>query len=119
MVMDVFHHLKPSSLLLAVEEVRRVLRPSGPIFVFEPADTKVRRLLTLALMSPLGSMSSFTRDKRSMVLSETATLEPWLEVERKLPELMSRAGFVGEVQKRGFLHVAWRFRRSTGSIERV
>lgn len=111
-VMDVFHHLQPSSLVPAIGEIHRVLRPGGALFVFEPAGTRVRRILTVALMSRLGSVSTFTRDKRSMVQSEAATLEPWLEAERGVPELMASAGFVMELETRGLLHLAWRFRRT-------
>lgn len=110
-VMDVLHHLPQRSVDPAIGEVFRVLRPGGALSVFEPANTVFRRALTGALMSPLGSLSGFTRAKREMVRSESATLVPWLEVETGFVERVCGAGFTCEAAYRGFLGAAYRLRR--------
>ena len=109
-VMDVLHHLHREQLRPTLDEVRRVLRPRGHLLVFEPVDTVVRRALGTALMSPLSSVTEFSRAKRRMVEHEADTLLPWLHDERRFAELLRSEGYVVERQRRGMLHGAYRCR---------
>lgn len=110
-VMDVLHHLTPEQLPLCLDEMRRVLKPGGAAFVCEPASTVFRKILTLLLMSPLSGLTTFSRDKRTMVEQEQATLIPWLEEERRVAERIQTGGFRLEFFKRAWLHHYGRFRR--------
>jgi SAM-dependent methyltransferase len=109
-VMDVLHHLTQEQLVDAFREIRRVLRTGGALFVCEPANTLFRRILTILLLSPLGRVSRFSRDKRAMVEQERDTLEPWLEEETALPYRISKGGFRLESFHRYWLHLYGRFR---------
>jgi ubiquinone/menaquinone biosynthesis C-methylase UbiE len=109
-VMDVLHHLTQEQLVDAFREIRRVLRPGGVLYICEPANTLFRRMLTVLLMSPLSSVSRFSRDKRAMVEQERDTLEPWLETETALPTRISEGGFRPQSFKRYWLHLYGRFR---------
>lgn len=109
--MDVLHHLEQEQLDRCLGEVARVLVPGAPWFVCEPAPTVIRSVLQRVLMSPLSSLSRFSRDKRTMVELEAATLVPWLHHE---PDLAARAaphGLQLEHTARRPLHTMRRFRR--------
>ncbi len=108
--MDVLHHLSPSQLVPCLAEIRRVLEPGGLFFVCEPASTLFRKVMTVLLMSPLGSLTRFSRDKRAMVEQERETLEPWLEGERGVPGRIVAGRFRLEFFKRHWLHHYGRFR---------
>lgn len=110
-VMDVLHHLTTDDLGPALDEVHRVLRPGGALLVCEPAQTLVRRLLSLALMSPLSNLTAFSRDKRTMVEAEADTLYPWLERERSFASAATQHGFDVEMSHRGAMSTLIRLRR--------
>jgi 2-polyprenyl-3-methyl-5-hydroxy-6-metoxy-1,4-benzoquinol methylase len=114
-VMDVIHHLPPGSAGPFLDEVERVLRPAGHLFVWEPALTITRRVLGRLLRSPLSELTQFSRDKRAMVEAEEATLEPWLRSERRFPEAVERRGFRVEESRRGVLSAWSRYRRTAES----
>jgi 2-polyprenyl-3-methyl-5-hydroxy-6-metoxy-1,4-benzoquinol methylase len=109
-VMDVLHHLTQEGLPRCLAEIRRVLKPGGALFVCEPACTLFRKVLTVLLMSPLGNISRFSRDKRNMVEQERQTLEPWLENEHNVPAQIVSHGFRMEFYRRFWLHSYGRFR---------
>ena len=108
-VMDALHHLEPARYAAALGEIRRVLRGDGELLLCEPAATRTRLVLTSVLMGPLGSITRFTRDKRSMVLAEESTLVPWLEQERDVASIVEPLGFRLRSARRGLLHSTWRF----------
>lgn len=108
--MDVLHHLSQDQLDGALVELRRVVRPTGRLLVCEPAPTVVRRVLGVALASPLASLSAFTRDKRRMVELEADTLVPWLRAEPRFVQRAESAGLVCEHTVRRPLHTLRRFR---------
>lgn len=91
--MDVLHHVPAEGLEPALREVHRVLRPGGRFVVSEPANTLTRRVLQALLDSPIASLTSFSRHKRTMVQLEWDTLGPWLEDEQLFPGRLGRAGF--------------------------
>jgi ubiquinone/menaquinone biosynthesis C-methylase UbiE len=109
--MDVLHHLTRATLAEALEELHRVLRPGGVLLVCEPSPTVVRGVLHVALMSPLASLTRFSRAKRTMVELEADTLEPWLADEPGFVGRAAAAGFVLDHQVRRPLHTMRRFRR--------
>jgi ubiquinone/menaquinone biosynthesis C-methylase UbiE len=109
-VMDVLHHLTREQLPSCLNEIRRVLRPEGFLYVCEPADTLARRVLTLFLMSPLSRLTRFSRDKRAMVEQERNTLEPWLDGEKTVSLRIQHHGFRLEFFRRCWLHHYGRFR---------
>ncbi len=108
--MDVLHHLSQFQLVPCLAEIRRVLEPGGLFFVCEPASTFFRKVLTVLLMSPLGSLTRFSRDKRAMVEQERGTLEPWLAAEHGVPGRIAAGRFRLEFFKRHWLHHYGRFR---------
>lgn len=110
-VMDVLHHLSSADLAPGMEEIHRVLRPGGQLLVCEPAQTAVRWVLNLALMSPLSNLTAFSRDKRSMVEAEADTLYPWLASERSFSRLAAQLGFDQVVGHRGAMSSLSRFLR--------
>ncbi len=109
-VMDVLHHLTPAQLPPCLREIRRVLRAGGLLYVCEPANTRLRRFLTILLMSPLAYLTRFSRDKRAMVEEEKETLVPWLHGEPGIVDRISEAGFRLELFEREWLHHYGRFR---------
>lgn len=111
-VMDVLHHLRVDQLPACLAEVVRVLRPEGALYVCEPAPTIARSVLQRALDSRLASVTAFSRDKRSMVDLEAATLFPWLEREPGFVLLAREHGLMLEHAARRPLHTMRRFRRS-------
>lgn len=108
-VMDVLHHLSGDEVESALHELTRVLRPGGHLLVCEPASTRTRSILTLLLLSPLGGVVRFTRDKRAMVLAERATLDVWLATETEFTRRAESFGFVVEMDRRHPMHAYWRF----------
>lgn len=116
-VMDALHHLQADRLAPCLAEVARVLRPGGPLFVCEPAPTVARSVLQRALDSPIGSLTAFSRDKRTMVELEADTLFPWLEREAAFVPLASEHGFLLEHTARRPLHTLRRFRRRRHALE--
>jgi 2-polyprenyl-3-methyl-5-hydroxy-6-metoxy-1,4-benzoquinol methylase len=112
--MDVLHHLDPGDLAPALGEASRVLRAGGALFVCEPAATLARRVLTVALMSPLAGLTQFSRDKRTMVLEEEPTLVPWLAAERGFVAAAALAGFRLERRRARPLHSLMRFTAVNG-----
>ncbi len=111
-IMDVLHHIAPADWAACLADARRVLRPSGTLFVCEPAATVLRQMLTGILMSPLAGLSSFSRDKRAMVEEEREELDAWLARERAMPALVEAAGFETQLFHRAWLHHYGRFRRA-------
>ncbi len=110
-VMDVLHHLRADEVDLALDELRRVLRPGGTALVCEPAATPLRAVLDPLLRSPLGGATRFSRSKREMVALEWPTLGPWLDAEPAAADRYLGAGFVlGSFRRRGLHHLA-RLRR--------
>ena len=93
--MAVLHHLPDlETLRKQVSEFYRILKPGASLFYTEPADTLVRRMLTPVLMSPLASLTRFSRQKKLMVLAERNTLNMWLGLERRfVEEYLVPAGF--------------------------
>lgn len=110
-VMDVLHHLAPEQLEPCLGELARVLRPGGALYVCEPSPTMVRSVLQRLLDSPLGTLTSFSRRKRTMVELEADTLFPWLAREPGAPAMIADAGFRLEHTTRRPLHTLRRFRR--------
>lgn len=110
-VMDVLHHLQPAQLPGAVDELHRVLRPGGTLFVCEPAQTPVRRALMVPLRSPLHRLTAYTRAKRTIVDAEGETYEQWLAAERGFPTVLAAAGFAEELLVRRWLHFFGRWVR--------
>ncbi len=108
-VMDVLHHLTREQLPSCLSEIHRVLRPGGLLYVCEPASTLTRKALTLLLMSPLSSLTRFSRDKRTMVEQERDTLGPWLEDEKTACPQIELHGFRLEFFRRCWLHHYARF----------
>lgn len=109
--MDVLHHLTSRQLDHTLAELARVTRPGGHVLVCEPAPTKLRSALQVALMSRLSELSSYTRNKRRMVELEADTLVPWLEDEPELVGRAADAGFRLEATVRRPLHTMRRFAR--------
>jgi SAM-dependent methyltransferase len=100
----VLHHLSDESTICrTILEFRRVLRPGGLFAYIEPSDTFTRRLLTAALIGPLGGISQFSIQKRLMVLNEWDTLTSWLKIEREVPGILGRLKFNVRLVKRGLL----------------
>lgn len=116
-VMDALHHLRVDRVAPCLAEVARVLRPGGPLFVCEPAPTIARSVLQRALDSPLGSLTAFSRDKRTMVDLEADTLFPWLEREPGFVLLAGEHGLLLEHTARRPLHTLRRFRRGRHALE--
>lgn len=110
-VMDVLHHLAPEQLEPCLGELARVLRPGGSLYVCEPSPTVVRSVLQSVLDSPLGTLTSFSRHKRTMVELEADTLFPWLAREPDAVTTIAAAGFELEHTTRRPLHTLRRFRR--------
>lgn len=107
--MDVLHHLTSAQIDRTMAELRRVLVPGGRLLVCEPAPTLLRSVLGMALMSPLSSVSAFSRDKRRMVELEAETLVPWLECEPGFARRVTDEGFELESTVRRPLHTMRRF----------
>jgi SAM-dependent methyltransferase len=100
----VLHHLPDESTICrTIMEFHRILRPGGLLAYVEPSDTFTRRLLTAALIGPLGGISQFSIQKRLMVLNEWGTLTSWLKIERELPSILGRLKFNVRLVKRGLL----------------
>jgi SAM-dependent methyltransferase len=116
-VMDALHHLRFDRVAVCLAEVARVLRPGGPLFVCEPAPTVARSVLQRALDSPLGSLTAFSRDKRTMVELEADTLFPWLDREPGFVSLVGDHGFDLELTARRPLHTMRRFRQRCNDID--
>jgi len=109
-VMDVLHHLTPAQLPCCYAEIRRVLKDGAALYLCEPAGTFFRKALTVLLMSPLSSVSTFARDKRAMVAAERDTLAPWLASERAVADRIVSHGFRLEFFRRCWLHSYGRLR---------
>ena len=93
--MAVLHHLRDyKALKRTMEEFIRLLRPGGLFCYCEPAETLSRSLLTLLLLSPVGLLTKFSRQKRKMVIAEQKTLNKWLKIEQRFPgSVMVPLGF--------------------------
>lgn len=108
--MAVLHHLiGDKALHLQVAEFFRILRPGGALFYAEPANTLTRRLLTPLLMSPLGGITRFSRQKQIMVREEWDVIGEWLELEPHfVREVVIPAGFrvmrLRRLPLKSFLH---------------
>jgi SAM-dependent methyltransferase len=110
LVMDVLHHLDADGIDAALAECRRVLRPGGALFICEPGDTWVRRMLEPVVLSPIAGLTAFSRHKRTMLEHEQATLVPWLRGEREVESRLRAAGFTVEHTARRALHTYLRLR---------
>jgi ubiquinone/menaquinone biosynthesis C-methylase UbiE len=110
LVMDVLHHLDAAGIDAALHECRRVLRSDGALFVCEPGDTWVRRMLEPVVLSRLAGLTAFSRHKRTMLEHEQETLVPWLRGEREVERRYRSAGFTVEHAARRVLHTFVRLR---------
>lgn len=109
-VMDVLHHVPVDLQSVVAQELRRVLRRGGHLLVCEPAATRCRAVLTAVLLSALGRLTQFTRDKRLMVIAEQETLGPWLSMQGSFAESLEQRGFEVQMSRTGLLHCYHRFR---------
>ena len=91
----VLHHLPDEAALIAsVKDFFRILRDGGLFCYTEPANTLARSILTPLLLSPVGLLTDFSRKKRLMILSEIETMNRWIRIERRFPDLITaQAGF--------------------------
>ncbi len=89
LVDGVLHHLAPQR---ALREIARILAPSGVLYLVEPAGSPVRRVLDWVTFSPLSLLWSELRHRRISLAAEWPTYQAWLRVERRLPEMIERAG---------------------------
>jgi ubiquinone/menaquinone biosynthesis C-methylase UbiE len=87
--MSSLHHVETTEeLKKSFKEIHRVLKRGGILAYCEPSDTFMRKILMKLIMSPLGNLTKFSREKRKQVSEEIDTLNWWLEIERQIPDML-------------------------------
>lgn len=89
LVDGVLHHLEPQR---ALREIARILKPTGTLYLVEPAGSPLRRILDWVTFSPLSLLWGELRHRRTSLAAEWQTYQAWLRVERDLPDMLEWAG---------------------------
>lgn len=108
---SVFHHLETYNA--AIQEIYRVLVPSGRLCFIEPHESMLRRLYDTITFSSLASVVSSLRYRKQALIEEQEDMDRWLASEREFLIDLERQGFrkrqvtvdllslVGEYEKTG------------------
>jgi ubiquinone/menaquinone biosynthesis C-methylase UbiE len=86
-------------------EINRILKPGGTFVFYEPADTPVRRFLSLILFSPLINITSRTKRIRDELVKELSEYRFWLRNTSSVLRLLEDAGFRIEKNRKTLMHM--------------
>ncbi|HOK41434.1 MAG TPA: class I SAM-dependent methyltransferase [bacterium] len=93
-IMGTLHHLNSiDEYKICLVECERILKKDGMLYIYEPANTIIRKISAFFLMSPISNLFTYSKNMRKLVEIEWQEYNYWLKNLENFYKIISDLNF--------------------------